>query len=208
MLDGLMRPLIDPPLDAAARLIVRTGVSANALTLAAVPLAIAAAAAIAAERYGLALALIVVNRLLDGLDGAVARRRGPTDLGGYLDIVCDFVFYAAVPVGFALAAERNLLPAVLLLASFIGAGVSFLAFAVIAARRGLETRAQGVKSFYYAAGLAEGTETIAVFVLACLWPAAFPQIAYAYAALCAATVLGRFALARRLFRPEAGRGSS
>jgi phosphatidylglycerophosphate synthase len=199
MLDGVMRGLIDPPLNRAARLIVRTGVGANALTAAAVPLAIAAAVAIAAQRFVLALVLIALNRLLDGLDGAVARLRGPTDFGGYLDIVCDFIFYAAIPVGFAFAADRNLLPAVVLLAAFVGAGISFLAFAVIAAKRGMETRQQGLKSFYYAAGLAEGTETIAVFVLACLWPAAFPQIAYVYAAVCVLTVAGRIALARRAF---------
>lgn len=199
MLDGLMRPIIDPPLNRLARLIVRTGVSANALTLAAVPFAIGAAAAIAVERYGLALLLIALNRVLDGVDGPLARIRGSTDFGGYLDIVCDFVFYAAIPVGFGLADPRNLQPALVLLASFIGAGTSFLAFAVFAAKRGMETRAQGAKSFYFAAGLAEGTETIAVFVLACLWPAAFPQIAYAYAAICAVTVVGRIVLARRTF---------
>lgn len=199
MLDGLMRPIIDPPLNRLARLIVRTGVSANALTLAAVPFAIGAAAAIAVERYGLALLLIALNRVLDGVDGPLARIRGSTDFGGYLDIVCDFVFYAAIPVGFGLADPRNLQPALVLLASFIGAGTSFLAFAVFAAKRGMETRAQGAKSFYFAAGLAEGTETIAVFVLACLWPAAFPQIAYAYAAICAVTVAGRIVLARRTF---------
>lgn len=200
MLDAVMRPLIDPPLERLARLVARTGVSANALTLAGVPLALGAAAAIAAQRYGLALALIAVNRLLDGLDGPLSRLTGSTDFGGYLDIVCDFVFYAAIPVGFALAAPANLLPAVVLLAAFVATGTSFLAFATIAAKRGLTTEAQGRKSFYYAAGLAEGTETIAVFVLACLWPAGFPWIAYGYAAVCGLTVIGRVALARRTFR--------
>ncbi|MGQ0835059.1 MAG: CDP-alcohol phosphatidyltransferase family protein [Gammaproteobacteria bacterium] len=200
MLDGLMRPIIDPPLNRLACLIARTGVSANALTLAAVPFAIGAAAAIAMHRYGVALALIALNRLLDGIDGPLARIRGRnSDFGGYLDIVCDFVFYAAIPAGFGLADPRNLLPALVLLASFVGAGTSFLAFAVFAAKRGMETRTQGAKSFYFAAGLAEGAETIAVFVLACLWPAAFPQIAYVYAGICAVTVVGRIVLARRVF---------
>ena len=200
MLDSVLRPLVDPPLNAAARLLARTGISPNAVTLAGVPLAIGAAASIAAQRYGLALALIAANRILDGLDGPLARLRGrASDLGGYLDIVCDFVFYAAIPVGFGLAAQRNLLPAMLLLAAFIAAGTSFLAFAVIAAKRGLETAAQGAKSFYFSAGLAEGTETIVVFVLACLWPAAFPQIAYVYAAACVLTLAGRIILAWRTF---------
>lgn len=201
-----MRPLIDPPLNAAARIVARTGVSANVLTAAGVPLALGAVAALAAQRYGLALVLLVLNRLLDGIDGPLARARGEsTDFGGYLDIVCDFVFYAAIPVGFGLAHEDNVLPAMLLLAAFLATGISFLAFAVIAGKRGMQTRAQGTKSFYYAAGLAEGTETIAVFVLACLWPTAFPQIAYVYAAICLLTVAGRVVLARRSFTAPAPR---
>lgn len=199
MLDSVLRPLIDPPLNRAARIIARSGVSANALTTAGVVVAIGAAAAIATQRYGLALALIILNRLLDGLDGPVARIRGSTDFGGYLDIVCDFIFYAAIPLGFGFADPDNLLPALVLLASFIGAGTSFLAYAIIAAQRGIETRTQGAKSFYFAAGLAEGTETIIAFVLACLWPRSFALIAYGYALLCALTVLGRIAGARRHF---------
>ncbi len=199
MLDSVLRPLIDPPLNRAARVIARSGISANSLTIAGAAVAIGAAAAIAAERYGLALALIILNRLLDGLDGPLARIRGSTDFGGYLDIVCDFLFYAAIPLAFGLADSHNLLPALVLLASFLGAGTSFLAYAIIAAKRGIETRAQGAKSFYFAAGLAEGTETIIAFVLACLWPRWFAQIAYGYAALCALTVLGRIATARRHF---------
>jgi phosphatidylglycerophosphate synthase len=199
VLDSLLRPLIDPPLNRAAHVIARSGVTANALTTAGAVVAIVAAAAIAAQRYGLALALIVLNRLLDGLDGPLARIRGSTDFGGYLDIVCDFIFYAAIPLGFGFADADNLLPALILLASFLGAGTSFLAYAIIAAKRGMETRAQGAKSFYFAAGLAEGTETIIAFVLACLWPRSFALIAYTYAAVCALTVLGRIASARRHF---------
>ncbi len=199
MLDSVLRPLIDPPLNRAARVIARSGISANALTTAGAVVAIGAAAAIATERYGLALALIILNRLLDGLDGPLARIRGSTDFGGYLDIVCDFLFYAAIPLGFGFADPHNLQPALVLLASFLGAGTSFLAYAIIAAKRGIETRAQGAKSFYFAAGLAEGTETIIAFVLACLWPRWFAQIAYGYAALCALTVLGRITTARRHF---------
>lgn len=197
--DTRLRPLIDPPLERAARLIARTGISANALTFAGAFVALGAGAAVAAEYYGLALALIIINRLLDGIDGPLARIRGSTDFGGYLDIVCDFIFYAAIPVGFGLAAERNLQPALVLLGSFVAAGTSFLAYAIIAAKRGMQTRAQGEKTFFYEAGFAEGAETIATFVLACLVPQWFAAIAYMYAALCALTVLGRIASAYRHF---------
>ncbi|WP_435891264.1 CDP-alcohol phosphatidyltransferase family protein, partial [Klebsiella pneumoniae] len=55
---------------------------------------------------GLALAACALGAavcLLDGLDGALARRRGLTDAGGFLDIALDFLFYALVPFGFILA---------------------------------------------------------------------------------------------------------
>mgnify|MGYP002787848177 FL=1 len=199
MFDARLRPLIDPPLNAAGQWLARRGISANAVTLAGVPVAVAAAAAIAWDLPWLALALILINRLLDGLDGAVARAQGPSDFGGYLDSLADFAFYVAVPLGFALAEPANQLPAAVLLASFTLTGISFLAFATIAAKRGLETRAHGTKSFFYSTGLAEGAETIAVFVLMCLAPAWFAPLAWGYAALCLLTVLQRSWLARRSF---------
>lgn len=200
MFDARLRPLIDPPLAAMGRAIARTGLSANAITLLALLPGVAAAFAIAQGHHLLGLALILLNRLADGLDGAVARANGPTDFGGYLDIVSDFVVYTAVPLGFGLAAPANLLPALLLIGSFTLTGISFLAFAAIASKRGEETTAHGRKSFFYSTGLAEGAETIACFIAMCLWPQHFPLIAYAYAGLCVATVVQRSLMARQQFR--------
>ncbi len=200
MLDAKLRPLIDPPLNRAGAWLARVGVTANMLTFSGLALGLGGAAAIALGYIGWGLALIVANRLLDGLDGAVARARGPSDLGGYFDIVADFAFYVSVPVGFGLLAPANQLPALVLVASFVLTGVSFLAFAVIAAKRGAETTAHGRKSFFYSTGLAEGAETIAVFIAMCLMPAWFGALAYAYAALCVATVFQRSAMAAAAFR--------
>lgn len=197
--DAKLRPRIDPSLNAAGRWLAARGVGANALTLAGLAIGLAGAGAIAAGAFSAGLALIAVNRLLDGLDGAVARANGPTDLGGYLDIVADFAFYVAVPVGFGIADPANALPALVLVASFVLTGTSFLAFAAIAAERGETTTAHGAKSFFYSTGLAEGGETIAVFVAMCLWPGAFAAIAYGYASLCFLTVLQRSAMAVRAF---------
>ncbi|MBA4748854.1 MAG: CDP-alcohol phosphatidyltransferase family protein [Sphingopyxis sp.] len=200
MFDARLRPLIDPPLNAAGHWLAARGVSANALTIFGLLFGLAAAGAVSQRAYGAALALILVNRILDGLDGAVARVRGPSDFGGYLDSLCDFAFYVAVPIGFAFAEPANALPAAILIASFTITGVSFLAFAAIAAKRGLETSAHGKKSFFYSTGIAEGAETIAVFVLMCVMPAQFTLIAYAYAALCLLTVAQRSRLALDSFR--------
>ena len=199
MFDAKLRPLIDPPLNSAGRALAGAGVSANMLTLTGLVLGLGGAAAIAFGELWLGLALIIANRLLDGLDGAVARTNGPTDLGGYFDIVADFAFYVSIPLGFGVLAAENTLPALVLVASFVLTGVSFLAFAVVAAERGEASEQHGKKSFFYSTGLAEGAETIAVFVAMCLFPAWFGVIAYAYAALCVLTVFQRSALAIAMF---------
>lgn len=199
MFDARLRPLIDPPLNACGQWLARVGVGANAVTLAGIALGLAAGAAIAQGHFTIGLALIVANRLLDGLDGAVARATRLTDFGGFLDIVGDFVFYVTVPVAFGLAAPDNLLPALLLVASFALTGTSFLAFAAMAGKRGLETTAHGRKSFFYNTGLAEGAETIAAFIAMALMPQHFGTIALGYAALCIATVFQRTLVARKTF---------
>jgi phosphatidylglycerophosphate synthase len=204
MFDARLRPLIDPPLNAMGRRIAALGTGANTVTLAGLVPALGAGLAIAHQHYLLALALIAFNRLLDGLDGAVARARGISDIGGYLDTLADFAFYVAVPLGFGFAGPENTAPAMVLIASFTLTCASFLAFAAIAAKRGEETTAHGTKSFFYSTGLAEGAETIAVFAAMCLWPAQFAVIAYAFAALCLLTVVQRSLMARRAFGARSG----
>jgi phosphatidylglycerophosphate synthase len=201
MLDAMVRPWIDPPLRAAARGLVAAGVEAHIVTLVGAAFGIAAAAMIAVGQPLWGLVFIALSRVADGLDGPVARAAGgASDFGGYLDTVADFVFYAAIPLGFGIADPANAVPAMVLLASFLLSGSSFLAFATLAAKRGLSTEARGRKSFYYAGGLAEGTETIAAFTLACLVPSWFTVIAYVFAALCLITAIGRTMQARDIFR--------
>ena len=200
MFDAILRPLIDPPLNRVGRVLAKAGISANIVTLLGLALGLCGAIAIALQAFGWGLALVLANRIVDGLDGAVARATQPTDIGGYLDIVADFAFYVAVPVGFGIALPENAVPALVLVASFVLTGVSFLAFAVIAAKRGTETQAHGRKSFFYSTGLAEGAETIAVFAAMCIWPQFFGIIAFGYAALCVLTVFQRSALAWISFR--------
>lgn len=200
MFDARLRPLIDPPLNSAGRWLAARGVGADALTLGGIVLGLCAGAAIACGAIFVGLGLIVANRLLDGLDGAVARASGPSDFGGYLDILGDFVFYVSVPIGFGLLVQTNLTAALVLVASFALTGISFLAYATLAAKRGIESEAHGRKSFFYSTGIAEGTETILAFVVMCLLPQYFALIAWIYAALCLVTVLQRSLAARAAFR--------
>jgi phosphatidylglycerophosphate synthase len=200
MFDSTMRRIIDPPLDRIGRRFAAAGVSANAITLAGFAIGLLAVPALAAEWYGVALALILLNRLADGIDGAVARRSKLTDLGGYLDIVCDFIFYAAIPFGFALGRPENAIAAAFLLLSFVGTGTSFLAYAIMAAKRQLTTDRRGSKSLYYLGGLTEGTETIVFFAAVCLWPDGFVPLAYVFGALCWLTTASRALSAWRTLR--------
>jgi len=146
MLDATLRRIIDPPIDRIGRRIAAAGVSANAVTLGGFAVGMLAVPALAFEWYQAALALILLNRMADGLDGAIARHTGITDFGGYLDIVCDFIFYAGVAFGFALSRPENAAAAAFLLLSFVGTGTSFLAYAVMAAKRRLATDLRGAKS--------------------------------------------------------------
>ena len=200
MFDARLRPLIDPFLDRMGAGLVRAGIGANPVSLAGAACGALAGVAIGLGQPLAGLGLVLASRLLDGLDGAIARVKGPTDFGGYLDILCDYVFYLAVPLGFGLATPGNLPFALLLVASFTLTAVSFLAYAALAARRGLETRAHGLKSFFYSTGLAEGAETLLAFVLMCLWPAGFPLIASIFGGLCLLTVIQRSVIAWRVFR--------
>ena len=203
MFDAKLRPLIDPPLNRLGAWLARIGVTANLVTALGLVIGLGGAVAIAFSQYTLGLALIVLNRLADGLDGAVARANGPSDLGGYLDIVADFAFYVSVPLGFGIADPSHTLPALVLVAAFVLTGTSFLAYAVIAAKRGEETAAHGAKSFFYSTGLAEGTETILFFIAMTLFPAWFAVLAYIFAALCVLTVVQRSLLARAQFTGRA-----
>lgn len=201
MFDTALRRWIDPPLNRAGRRLADRGLTADQVTLAGLALGLSAALVLALGGPGwLALVPLLASRLADGLDGAIARARGKTDFGGYLDIACDFAFYGAIPLAFALRDPANAVPAAFLLFSFYVNAASFLGFASMAAKRGMETRAQGEKSLYYAAGLLEGGETIAFFVLLCLWPGLFGPLAWAFGALCLLTAVARILWARGVLR--------
>jgi phosphatidylglycerophosphate synthase len=200
MLDGWMRRIIDPPLDRIGARLAHAGVSANVLTGTSLAAGLAAALSIAFRFDGAALLLLGANRLLDGLDGAVARASQRTDRGGFIDIVFDFAVYGAIPLAFAWREPQAFaLPAAMLLFSFYVNGASFLAYAAVAARRGLVSTARGIKSIYFTAGLAEGTETILFFSAMILAPGWFPALAYCFAGLTLLSAIARVILAWRAF---------
>lgn len=201
MLDRAATALIKPLIDRAARLLVGWHVSANQLSVSGFALGMVAAALIISGYFLTAAATILVSRLCDALDGAVARQTRVTDAGGFLDIALDFLFYAAIPLAFAVAdPARNALAAAVLLAAFIGTMSSFLAFAVLAAKRNMSNLAYPSKSFYFLGGLTEATETLIFLLAMCLWPQQFAWLAYLFAALCAITTGTRIGWGWHSFR--------
>ena len=190
--DSALNRLLRSPLQHLARGLQAHGVQPDTLSWAGFAIGALALPLIATGHPVWALLPIALNRLVDGLDGTLARLGTPTDRGAFLDTVLDFLFYASIPLAFALAdPAANALAAAVLLFAFIGTGTSFLAFAVLAARRGLASAEHPHKGFYYLGGLTEATETLAVFTLMCLWPAGFPLLAWGFAALCGLTTLTR-----------------
>lgn len=210
MLDARLRPLIDKPLNAIARTLSGSGITPNMVTGFGFFLGLLAAAALVIKLDYAALILILASRVMDGLDGAVARNTAPrsrhpdaksqeSDLGGYYDIVADFLFYSGIILAFAIGRPEHALMAAFLIFCFVGTGSSFLAYAIIAAKQNRNHEKQGKKSFYYLTGITEGSETILVLCLICVFPAWFPNVAAIFGTLCLITTFGRVLQARRDF---------
>ena len=202
MLDRQLITAARQPLQKIASGLISSGITANQMTVAGFIAGLTAVPLIITGHMLWALVSILLNRLADGLDGTMARLTGPTDRGAFLDSVFDFLFYSAIPLAFAFAApEQNALAAAALIYSFVGTCCSFLAFAVLAAKRGITSTKYPDKGFYYLGGLTEGTETILLFVVMCLFPAWFPLLAYGFAVLCLLTIISRIATGIQVFTP-------
>ena len=184
MFDAQLRPLIDRLLNPIGRGLVALGMTANQLTMIGAAFGLIAAGCVAAGLFYPALWFVIANRVIDGLDGAVARASRSSDFGGYLDIVSDFIFYSAIPLAFAVARPETALAAAFLIFSFIGTATSFLGFAILAEKHQVTTQIRGKKAFYYLGGLTEGTETILLFLAMLVWPDYFSLMAIVFGILC------------------------
>ena len=191
MFDSALRRRIDPSLDRLARKAQAAGLSPDQVSWIGFGLGFLAIVAIASGSEFWGLLLFGANRLCDGVDGSLARLGQPTDRGAYLDIVLDFLFYAGFVFAWAVARPEDAVAAAFLIFSFVGTGTTFLAHAIMAAKRHLPETAASKKGFAHLGGLTEGGETIAVFVLMLLFPAAFPALAWIFGTLCWLTTASR-----------------
>jgi phosphatidylglycerophosphate synthase len=199
MFDAQLRPLIDRLLNPIGRGLVALGMTANQVTMIGAAFGLIAAGCVAAGLFYPALWFVIANRVIDGLDGAVARASRSSDFGGYLDIVSDFIFYSAIPMAFAVARPETALAAAFLIFSFIGTATSFLGFAILAEKHQVTTQIRGKKAFYYLGGLTEGTETILLFLAMLIWPDYFSLMAIVFGILCWVTTGTRIYAAYRQF---------
>jgi phosphatidylglycerophosphate synthase len=199
VLDAQIRPHMDRLLNPVGRSLAARGVMANHITIIGVLFGLAASVSVAFQLFDIAFWLILMNRVADGLDGAVARASMTSDFGGYLDIVCDFVFYSAIPFAFAVALPENALASAFLIFSFIGTASSFLAFAILAEKHNISTEIRGKKAFYYLGGLTEGGETILLLLAMVIWPSYFIFMAFGFGLLCWVTTITRIHAAYRQF---------
>lgn len=208
MLDRPVRRLLAPALDAVGGRLAAAGVRPLAVTGAGWVAGVGACVAVGFGQWTLGLVLWLVNRLLDGLDGPVARRRGATDLGGFLDIVADFSIYAGFVLAVAVAVPDARVAALALLTAYYVSGTAFLALSSLIERRssdgtGSERGGGDVgdgRSLRFVGGLAEGTETVIVYVLFCLFPTYAAIIAWVFTAAVAVTAAQRIGHGVRILR--------
>ena len=200
MLDATLRPRLQPVLDPIARSLARRGFTPMAVTLGGLATGLVAAGAAAAAWWWIALGLWLLSRLLDGLDGPLAKVRGETSaFGGFADFVADLTVYGAFAVGCAIGQPDARLALLVLLLTYYVNGGSLLAFSAAAERARVE--APDGRTFHFTRGLAEGTETIVAHSLFVLFPEAMATLAWVFAAMVAVTIAQRLVLVRRVLRP-------
>ncbi len=198
MIDKRIQKLIDPHLNFISSHLVRFGITANQITyFSLVFIIIIVFLIIYGETY-LAIIFIILNRICDGLDGSVARIKGITKFGGYIDILADYTFYISVPLGFAIMSENNSFPTIVLLISYLLNSSSFLGLAAIKNFSKEKTDNKN-KSFFYSFGYIEGTETILFYLIICIFPNKYALLTYLFSFFVFYTTINRIIWSRKNF---------
>jgi phosphatidylglycerophosphate synthase len=194
MLDRQLRSVLAPGLESTGRRLAAAGVRPGTVTAFGWLVGVGACVAAATGQWNLALVLWLANRLLDGLDGPVARTTSPTDVGGFFDIVADFSVYGGFVVAVAFAQPTARLACGALLLAYYVSGTAFLALSALLERRDQSDECPDRRSIRFVGGLAEGAETIVVYTLFCLFPHHAVVIAWVFAGVVALTALQRVLL--------------
>ena len=191
MFDRQIQKYTQKPLQYIAKLFLKF-ISPNHMTLIGFSFGVLMCFFIIIDQYLIATIFLFLNRLSDGLDGVMARLQTPTPLGGYLDIVLDFLIYGGFVLSFGITEQNNTLLSMSLLFCYIGTGSTFLAkAAILPSLTNQNLKEEIPKSFHYAVGLVEGTETIVFMVLCLLFPNLFIYFSLIFIILCLITIVFR-----------------
>ena len=191
MFDRQIQKYTQRPLQYIAKLFLKF-ITPNHMTLIGFSFGILMCLTIIIDQYLIAIIFLFLNRLSDGLDGTMARLQTPTPLGGYLDIVLDFLIYGGFVLSFGITEQNNTFLSMILLFCYIGTGSTFLAKAAILPSLTNQNLNEEIpKSFHYAVGLVEGTETIVFMFLCLLFPSLFIYLASIFILLCLITIVFR-----------------
>lgn len=189
MIDRRVRVFCSPILDVLGGRLARLGVRANPVTGTGWLVGVGTCVAVGYRMWPLALTGWLLNRFLDGLDGAIARRRGATEFGGYLDLMADFSIYSGFIVALAIARPEARLASVVLLSTYYVSGVALLGGAALLDRRNVARSDE--RSVRFLGGLAEGLETIVAYVLILLAPTLTVEVEWIFAAMVMVTAIQR-----------------
>ena len=191
MFDRQIQKYTQKPLQYIAKLFLKF-ITPNHMTLIGFSFGVLMCLSIIIDQYLMAIIFLFLNRLSDSLDGTMARLQNPTPLGGYLDIVLDFLIYGGFVLSFGITEQNNTLLSMVLLFCYIGTGSTFLAKAAILPSLTNQNLNEEIpKSFHYAVGLVEGTETIVFMVLCLLFPNLFIYFSFIFIILCLITIVFR-----------------
>jgi phosphatidylglycerophosphate synthase len=200
VIDRRLRQVVGPPLDAAGRRRAALGLRPGWITGTGWVLGAGSCVAVGIHRWPVALVLWLANRACDGLDGPVARAIGPTERGGFIDVVADFSVYGGFVVGVAVAVPPARLACCALLLGYYCSGTALLALSSLVERRG-QINGDG-RSLHLTGGLAEGAETIVVYTLFCLLSRHAAPIAWVFTGAVAVTAAQRIWMGFRLLAPD------
>ena len=191
MFDRQIQKYTQKPLQYVAKLLLKF-ISPNSMTFIGFGFGVLMCVSIIIDQYLTAIIFLFLNRLSDGLDGVMARLQTPTPLGGYLDIVLDFLIYGGFVLSFGITEQNNTFLSMVLLFCYIGTGSTFLAkAAILPSLTNQKLNEEIPKSFHYAVGLIEGTETILFMFLCLLLPSLFTYLASIFILLCLITTIFR-----------------
>ena len=197
MLDKKINNYLEKYLIYVATILYKYNCSANFITLIGAVGGFFCFFCIVESEFFLAFLFLLLNRFFDGIDGALARIDGESDLGAFYDIISDFVFYSLFPIGFVFNNIENAFSICFLLLSFVSTQSTFLASAWIIEKNKILVK-KNKKSFFYIGGITEGFETIIFFTLMLIFNDFVYLISYIFGLLCWITCIFRIYYIRKI----------